>query len=112
MVVSKEIKSYLKTWITSEEVKTVFNNLLAPLITQDSMESLLKKYVQEGILQRITDLETHVTSQQTELQEHQKKIDELEATAAVRETVIEKLEQKCDDNQQYSRRTSISHVRY
>ena len=28
MVVSKEIKSYLNTWITSEEVKTVFDEVV------------------------------------------------------------------------------------
>ena len=100
MVVSKEIKNYLKTWISSEEVKTIFNSLLAPILTQDSMEELLKKYVQEGLLSRISELETQVASQQ-------EKIDLLESAAAIRDNTLSNLEQKCDDNEQYSRRASV-----
>lgn len=107
MVVSNEIKKYLKSWISSEEVKSVFNSLLAPILTQESMEELLQKYVQDGFMERISELESKAESQQALLEEQQKKIDLLEASAAIRANTIEKLEQKCDDNEQYSRRTSV-----
>ena len=89
MVVSKEIKNYLKSWISSDEVKSIFTTLLAPILTQDSMEELLKKYVQESLLERISELESKVETQQTHLEKQNKKIELLETAAAIRDNTLD-----------------------
>ena len=90
----------------SDEIKEYFSKLLEPLATNDTIRSMLDAFKEE-VLAKVT--------------EQAKQIEKLEALLAVKENVMEKvlencannekqladLKIKCDDNEQYSRRSCV-----
>lgn len=90
----------------SDEIKEYFTQLLEPLATNESILEMFTKF-KEDVLTKVT--------------EQANRIDELEALLSVRKVVVDKLtekcdynekllatlEIKCDNNEQYSRRTCL-----
>ena len=81
--------------ITSE-MDDYFENLMKPLVTNDKLESLLKRF-QDGLMKKIDDI----------FNEQNTRIEELESKLAIKKNIIDNLEIKCDDNEQYSRRSCL-----
>ena len=81
--------------ITSE-MRDYFENLMKPLVTNDKLEQLPKSF-QDGLMKKIED----------KFNEQNTKIEELESKLAIKQNIIDNLEIKCDDNEQYSRRSCL-----
>ena len=81
--------------ITSE-MHDYFENLMKPLVTNDKLEQLLKSF-QDGLMKKIED----------KFNEQNTRIEELESKLAIKQNIIDNLEIKCDDNEQYSRRSCL-----
>ena len=81
--------------ITSE-MRDYFENLMKPLVTNDKLEQLLKSF-QDGLMKKIED----------KFNEQNTRIEELESKLATKQNIIDTLVIKCDDNEQYSRRSCL-----
>ena len=74
----------------------VFENLMKPLVTNENLEQLLKSF-QNGLMKKIED----------KFKEQNDRIEELESKLAIKQNIIDHLEIKCDDNEQYSQRSCL-----
>ena len=80
----------------AEGIKTYFEDLIKPLVTNNDLKEVFKKYNDE------------MTSRfEAILKAQQEKIEILESKVETQGVVISHLETKCDDLQQYSRRSSL-----
>ena len=73
-----------------------FEILMKPLVTNDKLEQLLKSF-QDSLMKKIED----------KFNEQNTRIEELESKLAIKQNIIDTLEIKCDDNEQYSRRSCL-----
>ena len=87
--------SGVKMSITAD-VREYFENLIKPLVTNQSLEELLCKF-KESIISKFED----------KLREQNLKIRELEFKIHSQENAFKKLEIISDDNEQYSRRSCL-----
>ena len=78
------------------EVRDYFESLIKPLATNESLEKPLGAF-QEKIVKRFEE----------KLDEQNAKIIELQSKIAIQDNALQRLEIKCDDNEQYSRRSCI-----
>ena len=78
--------------ITSE-MRDYFENFMKPLVTNETLEQQLQSF-QDGVMKKIED----------NFKEQNDRIEELESKLAVKYNVIDHLEIKCDDNEEYRRR--------
>ena len=81
--------------ITSEMCE-YFENLMKPLETNETLEQQLKLF-QDGLMKKIED----------KFKQQNDRIEELESKLAIKQNIIDHLEIKCDDNEQYSRRSCL-----
>ena len=81
----------------SEDLKEYFSNLIKPLATSnEALKNMLEK-MQKDINDKFESL----------IKEQNDKINELESSIKVKDVVIQNLFTQCDDNSQYSRRSSL-----
>ena len=81
----------------SEDLKEYFSNLIKPLATSnEALKNMLEK-MQKDINDKFESL----------IKEQNDKINELESSIKVKDVVIPNLVIQCDDNSQYSRRSSL-----
>ena len=89
-------RSQLKNMSITSEMREYFENLMKPLVTNESLEQQLKSF-QDGLMKKIED----------KFKEQNDRIEELESKLAMKQNIIDHLEIKCDDNEQYSRRSCL-----
>ena len=89
-------RSQSKTLSITSEMRDYFENLMKPLVTNDKLEQLLKSF-QDGLMKKIED----------KFNEQNTRIEELESKLAIKQNIFDTLEIKCDDNEQYSRRSCL-----
>ena len=89
---SKSNKEETEVMSISEEIKTYLNNLIKPLVTNEYIESLFEKLSAKF---------------EEKLKIQDQKIERLNSIVNLKNNIIEKLELKCDDLQQYQRRSSV-----
>ena len=82
--------------LIAAEVRDYFESLIKPLVTNESLEKHLGGF-QEKIVKRSEE----------KLDEQNAKIMELQSKVAIQDNALQSLEVKCDDNEQYSRRSCI-----
>ena len=91
----------------AEEVKTYFKKLVQPLATTASLEEMLKSFSNEVV----TKLEKRLDEQEIIIKQQNAKLEEMESRLALRQNTIEKLvdqlEVKSDNLEQYSRRSCL-----
>ena len=93
MVITTRSKSKF-TMSIAAEVRDYFESLIKPLVTNESLEKLLGAF-QEKIVKRFEE----------KLDEQNAKM--LQSKIAIQDNALQRLEIKCDDNEQYSRRSCI-----
>ena len=89
-------RSQSKSMSITSEMCDYFENLMKPLVTNDKLEQLLKSF-QDGLMKKIED----------KFNEQNTRIEELESKLAIKQNIIDNLEIKCDDSEQYSRRSCL-----
>ena len=89
-------RSQSKSMSITSEMRDYFENLMKPIVTNDKLEQLLKSF-QDGLMKKIED----------KFNEQNTRIEELESKLAIKQNIIDNLEIKCDDNEQYSRRSCL-----
>ena len=80
----------------TEELKCYFEKLIEPLVTNNSLEELFNKLKDEI-----------VKKSDEKISEQNAKIEKLESIITIHENTIDQLLVKCDDNEQYSRRSCL-----
>ena len=95
MVITTRSKSKF-TMSIAAEVRDYFESLIKPLVTNESLEKLLGAF-QEKIVKRFEE----------KLDEQNAKTIELQSKIAIEDNALQRFEIKCDDNEQYSRRSCI-----
>ena len=80
----------------SEEIRKYFSELIKPVATNTSLKEMFDKMKEEVI-----------SKFESEISEQNDKIYELESRVAIQEKTINNLLTKCDDNEQYSRRSCL-----
>ena len=80
----------------SEEIQNYFFELIRPLATNTSLKKILNK-IKEEVISKF----------ESKISEQNDKIYELESRVATQEQTINNLLTKCDDNEQYSRRSCL-----
>ena len=80
----------------SEEISKYFSELIKPLATNTSLKEMFDKMKEEVI-----------SKFESKISEQNDKIYELESRVAIQEETINNLLTKCDDNEQYSRRSCL-----
>ena len=83
--------SQLKNMSITSEMREYFENLMKPLVTNETLEQL--KSFQDELMKKIED----------KFKEQNDRIEELESKLAMKQNIIDHLEIKCNDNEQYSR---------
>ena len=86
-------RSQSKIMSITSELRDYFESLMEPLVTNEKSEQVFKSF-QDGLMKKIAD----------KFKEQNTRIEELESKLAIKQNVIDSLEIKCDDNEQYSRR--------
>ena len=76
-------------------MREYFENLMKPLVTNETLEQL--KSFQDELMKKIED----------KFKEQNDRIEELESKLAMKQNIIDHLEIKCDDSEQYSRRSCL-----
>ena len=89
-------RSQLKNMSITSEMREYFENLMKPLVTNESLEHQLK-FFQDGLMKKIED----------KFKEQNDRIEELESKLAIKQNIIDHLEIKCDNNEQHSRRSYL-----
>ena len=89
-------RSQLKNMSITSEMREYFENLMKPLVTNESLEHQLK-FFQDRLMKKIED----------KFKEQNDRIEELEPKLAMKQNIVDHLEIKCDDNEQYSRRSCL-----
>ena len=82
--------------VVSQEIQDYFSELVKPLATNEILNKMFKKLKEEI-----------VSEFETKYNEQNKKIEELKSQIALKDQTIAGLMTKCDDNQQYSRRSCL-----
>ena len=95
MVITTRSKSKF-TMSIAAEVRDYFESLKKPLVRNKSLEKRLRAF-QEKIVKRFEE----------KLDEQNAKIIELQSKIVIQDNALQGLEIKCDDNEQYSRRSCI-----
>ena len=85
-----------KTTTATEELKCYFEKLIEPLVTNNSLEELFNK-LKDEIMKKFDE----------KISEQNAKIEKLESIITIHENTIDQLLIKCDDNEQYSRRSYL-----
>ena len=85
-------RSPSKIMSITREMRDYFESLMEPLVTNEKLEQKFKSF-QDGLMKKIEEQNT--------------RIEELESKLAMKQNVIDNLEIKCDDNEQYSRRSCL-----
>ena len=85
-----------KMTTATEELKCYFEKLIEPLVTNNSLEGLFNKLKYE-IMKKFDE----------KISEQNAKIEKLESIITIHENTIDQLLIKCDDNEQYSRRSYL-----
>ena len=80
----------------SQEIREYFSELVKPLATNEILEDMFKKF-KEGI----------ISKSEEKFDEQNRKIDELEGKIPIQANTIDQFIIKCDDNEQYSRRSCL-----
>ena len=80
----------------TEELKCYFKKLTEPLATNNSLEVLFNK-LKDEIVKKIDE----------KISEQNVKIEKLESIITIHENTIDQFLVKCDDNEQYSRRSCL-----
>ena len=80
----------------SEEIRKYFSKLIKPLATNTSLKEMFDKLKEEVI-----------SKFKSNIRKQNDKIYELESRIAIQEKTINHLLTKCDDNEQYSRRSCL-----
>ena len=80
----------------SNEIKRYFEKLIEPLVTNKSLEDLFNKLKDD--LFKIFD---------EKISEQNVKIEKRKSIISIHENIIDQLLVKCDDNEQYSRRSCL-----
>ena len=78
------------------ELRDYFESLMELLVTNKKLEQVFKSF-QDGLMKKIED----------KFKEQNTRIEELESKLAIKQNVIDNLEIKCDDNEQYNRRSCL-----
>ena len=78
----------------TEELKCYFEKLIEPLVTNNSLEELFNK-LKDEVMKKFDE----------KISEQNAKIEKLESIITIHENTIDQLLVKCDDNEQYSRRS-------
>ena len=81
-------RSQLKNMSITSEMREYFENLMKPLVTNETLEQQLKSF-QDGLMKKIED----------KFKEQNDRIEELESKLAMKQNIIDHLEIKCDDNE-------------
>ena len=89
-------RSQSKSMSITTEIRDYFENLVKPLVTNEKLEQMFKSF-EEGLMKKI----------ENKFKEQNSRIEKLESEIALKQNVIENLEIKCDDNEQYSRRSCL-----
>ena len=92
---STKVKEEKMTTAT-EELKCYFEKLIEPLVTNNSLEELFNK-LKDEIVKNFDE----------KISEQNVKIEKLESIITIHENTIDQLLVKCDDNEQYSRRSCL-----
>ena len=95
VIITRSMSSGVNMSITAE-VREYFENLIKPLLTNQSLEELLCKF-KEGIISKFED----------KLREENLKIQELESKIHSQENAFKKFEIISDDNELHSRRSCL-----
>ena len=95
MVITTHSKSKF-TMSIAAEVHDYFESLIKPLVTNESLEKLLGAF-QENSVKRFEE----------KMDERNAKIIELHSKIIIQDNAIQRLEIKCDNNEQYSRCSCI-----
>ena len=82
--------------VVSQEIQDYFSELVKPLATNEVLNEMFKKLKEEI-----------VSEFETKYSEQNKKIEELKSQIALKDQTLVGLMTKCDDNQQYSRRSCL-----
>ena len=77
-------------------MKCYFEKLIEPLVTNNSLEELFNK-LKDEIMKKFDE----------KISEQNAKIEKLESIITIHENTIDQLLIKCDDNEQYSRRSCL-----
>ena len=80
-------RSQLKNMSITSEMREYFENLMKPLVTNETLEQL--KSFQDELMKKIED----------KFKEQNDRIEELESKLAMKQNIIDHLEIKCDDNE-------------
>ena len=89
-------RSQSKIMSIASELRDYFESLMEPLVTNEKLEQVLKSF-QDGLMKKI----------EGKFKDQNTRIEELESKLAKKQNVIDNLEIKCDDNEQYSRRSCL-----
>ena len=89
-------RSQSKIMSITSELRDYFESLMEPLVTNEKLEQVFKSF-QDGLMKKIED----------KFKEQNTRIEELESKLAINQNVIDNLAIKCDDNEQYSRRSCL-----
>ena len=82
--------------VAAQETREYFSELVKPLATNEILEDMFKK-LKEEITSKFEEI----------LDELNREIDELEGKIVIQANTIHQLIIKCDDNEQYSRRSCL-----
>ena len=94
----------------SEEIRNYFLDLIKPLATNQSLEEMFSKLKEEIMSKFEEKLEqqlNQIDKLEGKLEKQANHINELEGQIALQKKMSDLLEIKCDNNEQYSRCTSI-----
>ena len=89
-------RSQSKIMSITSELRDYFESLMEPLVTNEKLEQVFKSF-QDGLMKKI----------EYKFKEQNTRIEELESKLAINQNVIDNLVIKCDDNEQYSRRSCL-----
>ena len=85
-----------KMTTATDELKCYFEKLIEPLVTNNSLEELFNK-LKDEIMKKFDE----------KISEQNAKIEKLESIITIHENTIDQLLVKCDDNEQYNRRSCL-----
>ena len=89
-------RSQSKIMSITRELRDYFESLMEPLVTNEKLEQVFKSF-QDGLMKKIED----------KFKKQNTRTEELESKLAIKQNVTDNLEIKCDDNEQYSRRSCL-----
>ena len=85
-----------KMTTATEQLNCYFEELIEPLVTNNSLEELFNK-LKDEIMKKFDE----------KISKQNAKIEKLESIITIHENTIDQLLVKCDDNKQYSRRSCL-----